>query len=162
MNVNEIKAAAERWGSKRKADLYPAEETMYELPRQRVLDMERLADWAVDRMAADEAERIEREKPIDEAWLRSMGWQEWKLRPGESDDEREYDLYMRVGKDMGLWDRRLAWKPHAIWVVRMCDPDINDGLTSEAVEVIGKYGSTVRPTRGNLFDLLAALNPKGE
>ena len=38
------------------------------------LDKQILSGWAMDRLAADAAERSEREKPIDEEWLLSIGF----------------------------------------------------------------------------------------
>ena len=92
------------------------------------------------RIEADEAERIERierEKPIDEAWLRSIGF-----RP-ISEKCRLWQLHERGGRDFEVWQENGDW---------LLDVSVGPHCKLGGIKKVG------------LLDLLAALNlnPKGE
>ena len=81
MTNDELKTAAERWGRKGiRSATYPEEETMYEIPRQRLLDAEHLADAYLARLAADEQREREDAEPITNPtkkltpFVRGGGW----------------------------------------------------------------------------------------
>ena len=47
---------------------------------QYTYDLERVSSWAIRRIKADEAETLERAKPIDAEWLRSLLGDSWVIR----------------------------------------------------------------------------------
>jgi hypothetical protein len=106
------------------------------------LDKQILSAWAIDRIAADEAERAEREKPIDEEWLRSIGWRYRVSRSGEK------SLCHRLEQ---LWgdDHWIEWDSRAPVLCRL----INDG----DYPLVSWVGLPQINTRGQLLDLLRAL-----
>lgn len=90
--------------------------------------------------------------PIDESWLRSIGWRPW---PDEG-EYAEFSLYLPLPDEVG-WECRLAYQANGIYAVRMCDPDEHRGLVSESVELFGSRNSTKAVTRGQLVKLCNAL-----
>jgi hypothetical protein len=116
-------------------------------------DVSRLGGAAMARLVADKAERAEREKPIDDEWLRSTGWKQWDDR----DDIYSGELYCTFGEWLG-WETRLTFHLGCIESVRMTNDDELSGVSAEAVILLGEPCSKSKPvTRGQLLDLLRAL-----
>lgn len=91
-------------------------------------------------------------EPVDEAWLRSLGWKDW-----EFDDEHEGGLWMPANSELG-WKCRLVWQTNGIYVVRMAEDELSDYAgPSEAVELLDSRNTTKLVTRGDLLRLLDAL-----
>jgi len=131
MTGEELKAVAERmkrWDAgERPSSIYPhAEDTL----RAADNDAWDLARAYVRRMNADEAELAEREKPIDEEWLRSLTCGEWLDEDGlwyvEDEDS--------IGRIVEYFDGPPCWY------------------------ILGeRIWRDAEPTRGQLLDLLRAL-----
>jgi hypothetical protein len=96
--------------------------------------------------------------PIDEAWLRSIGFREWT-----GDEEfREFDLYIPMRDEIG-WECRLAYQSNGLYAVRMCDrEDVGRELWAESVELLGTRNKTPSITRGDVLRLMAALGIPGK
>lgn len=91
-------------------------------------------------------------EPINEAWLRIVGWIDW---PDKS-EFAEFDLYLPLPDEIG-WECRLAYQSNGIYAVRMCDRDEREELVSESVELFGSRNTTRTVTRGQVRKLVAAL-----
>jgi hypothetical protein len=102
------------------------------------LDKQILSAWAIDRLTADEAERAEREKPIDEEWLRSLA----------NECEQEADGEIAAWFDTSLNQISLS-KPLSSDSWNVSVMDTTDGDESASLPSIA--------TRGQLLDLLRAL-----
>ena len=126
---DELKAAAKRYSDWRDGDLSGNDRAAY-YEDQYTTDADALCDWAASHIAADEAERAEREKPIDEEWLRSLSGGEWNW------------CFSRGAMSLRVWrSRNFA----SGWGWSISDKD--DGY--EDVHPLS--------TRGQLLDLLRAL-----
>lgn len=101
---------------------------------------------------AREYQRLTDPTPIDEGWLRSVGFKDWDCADGD-----EYTLWHPANSELS-WKCRLAWIANGMYVVRMCDPDDSeyDGV-SESVELFDSRNSVKVVTRGQLRMLATAL-----
>lgn len=106
-------------------------------------DARKVATWAAKMLD---------ETPIDEAFLRSVGFKDWDCADGD-----EYDMWHPANSELS-WKCRLAWIANGMYVVRMCDPDDSeyDGV-SESVELFDSRNSTKVVTRGQLRMLCQSL-----
>ena len=139
MNSEELKAAAERlkrWDAgERPSTIYLDATDPIEAANNDAWD---LARAFVKRMNADASDRIERAKPIDEAWLRSIA----------NECERESDGEIAAWFDTSLNQISLSKPPSSdSWNVSVMDT--MDGDESASIPSI--------TTRGQLLDLLRAI-----
>lgn len=126
---DEVRAAAKRiarWEACCKTgDIY--EHEYFDEPDRQWNDESPVIDWAVARIEADDAEQAERARPIDEEWLRSLGF------------IPEHDLAWHFG--------RVSVRQYAQCV----GDDVESTILLDDNEILW------RATRGQLIDLLAAL-----
>jgi hypothetical protein len=137
MNAKQLKAAAERmarildWANP--GEVYGGQDYTQDYSA----DCATLCKWAVARLAADEAERAERDKPIDEEWLSTIA------HDYETDDRNVSAWFDSTLNQLSVSRHR----PRGLWQVSIMDDSGDDD------EVL----LPVATTRGQLLDLLRAL-----
>lgn len=99
-------------------------------------------NYIAARLATDEADRIERAKPIGEEWMMATGWKYRTSRSGEK------SLCLRLAQHMGD-DQWVEWDWRTPTLYRLpADVDCN---------IPAWVGLPQMTTRGQLLDLLRAL-----
>lgn len=104
-NRSEIEAAAERWGRFFRGQIGSIERDEYYHSALLDEDRDALCQLAVERLAADRADREERARPIDAEWLESIGFASVSIELGVWHEARS-------GAFSGLWIRAARHLPH--------------------------------------------------
>lgn len=112
-NRSEIEAAAERWGRFFRGQIGSIERDEYYHSALLDEDRDALCQLAVERLAADRADREERARPIDAEWLESIGFASVSIELAVWHEARSGGMRMSLSHTFsGLWIRAARHLPH--------------------------------------------------